>query len=115
MINPCNGEGIAYGYETGRIAARHVDEALRNGSSPALPGYTEELKETYGPYYRLGRRFVKRIGNPVFMEKLVSLGMSSKSIMSFALTLLGNLEDSKSNNLQQRGFRFLKLLAEVKP
>ena len=34
MINPCNGEGIAYGYETGRIAGRHIDEALRVGSSP---------------------------------------------------------------------------------
>lgn len=115
MINPCNGEGIAYGYETGRIAARHIDEALSNGSSPSLSGYTEELTETYGPYYRLGRRFVKRIGNPAFMEKIVSLGMSSKPIMSFALTLLGNLEDGKVNNVQQRGFRFLKLLAEVKP
>jgi menaquinone-9 beta-reductase len=115
MINPCNGEGIAYGYETGRIAARHIDEALRSGSSPSLPAYTEELSETYGPYYRLGRRFVKRIGNPAFMEKLVSLGMSSKAIMSFALTLLGNLEDGRVGNVQQRGFRFLKLLAEVKP
>jgi geranylgeranyl reductase family protein len=115
MINPCNGEGIAYGYETGRIAARHIDEALRSGSSPSLDGYTEELKETYGPYYRLGRRFVKRIGNPAFMEKLVSLGMSSRAIMSFALTILGNLEDPKANNFQQRAFRLLKLLAEVKP
>ena len=49
------------------------------------------------------------------MEKIVSLGMSSTAIMSFAFTLLGNLEDAKVNNLQQRGFRFLKLLAEVKP
>ena len=115
MINPCNGEGIAYGYETGRIAARHIDEALRNGSSVSLPAYTEELKASYGPYYRLGRRFVKLIGNPALMEKIVSLGMSSTAIMSFAFTLLGNLEDAKVNNLQQRGFRFLKLLAEVKP
>ncbi len=49
MINPCNGEGIAYGYETGRTAARHLDEALRNGSSHVLEGYTEELESTYGP------------------------------------------------------------------
>ena len=27
-INPFNGEGIAYAYETGRIAARHVERAL---------------------------------------------------------------------------------------
>lgn len=115
MINPCNGEGIAYAYETGRIAARRIDEALRDGRSPTLEGYTGELIETYGPYYRLGRRFVKVIGNPLIMDKLVSLGMRSKALMSFTLTMLGNLEDDRASNNQQRIFKFLKLLAEVKP
>jgi flavin-dependent dehydrogenase len=122
MINPCNGEGIAYGYETGRIAGRHIDEALRNGSSPTLSGYTNELKRTYGPYYRLGRRFVRLIGHPVVMERLVSVGMRSKSVMSFALTLLANLEDeragssrTRSVNAEQRGLKLLKKLAEIKP
>ncbi|HEV2755257.1 MAG TPA: geranylgeranyl reductase family protein [Actinomycetota bacterium] len=115
MINPCNGEGIAYAYETGRIAARHIDEALRVGSSPTLGGYTDELKETYGPYFRLGRRFVKLIGHPVLMEKLVSLGMHSKTVMSFALTLLANLEDSRAHNAEQKGLKALLKLAEWKP
>ncbi|MFN2588600.1 MAG: geranylgeranyl reductase family protein, partial [Actinomycetota bacterium] len=82
MINPCNGEGIAYGYETGRIAGRHIDDALRNGATPSLSDYTDELRTTYGPYYRLGRRFVKLIGYPALMERLVSLGMRSKTVMS---------------------------------
>jgi flavin-dependent dehydrogenase len=115
MINPCNGEGIAYAYETGRMAARHIDEALRSGSSPSLPAYSEELRDTYGPYYRLGRRFVKLIGYPVLMEKLVSMGMNSKTVMSFALTLLANLEDSSAHNAEQKGFKFMKKLAELKP
>jgi flavin-dependent dehydrogenase len=115
MINPCNGEGIAYAYETGRIAGRHIDEALRTGSNPSLPGYTEELKETYGPYFRLGRRFVKLIGHPVLMEKLVSLGMHSKTVMSFALTLMANLEDSRAHNAEQKGLKMMLKLAEWKP
>ncbi|HVL64962.1 MAG TPA: geranylgeranyl reductase family protein [Actinomycetota bacterium] len=115
MINPCNGEGIAYGYETGRIAGRRIDEALRDGRSPVLNGYTDELKETYGPYYRLGRRFVKLIGYPAIMERLVSLGMHSKTVMQFALTLLANLDDPATKNAEQRGLRFLKKLAEIKP
>ena len=115
MINPCNGEGIAYGYETGCIGARHIDEALRSGSSPDLPDYTAELETTYGPYFRLGRRFVKAIGNPAVMERFVSLGMRSKKVMSFALTMLGNLEDSSPHGVQQRAFKLLKKLAEVKP
>jgi menaquinone-9 beta-reductase len=115
MINPCNGEGIAYAYETGRIAGRHIDDALRFGSSRSLEGYTRELTETYGPYYRLGRRFVKLIGHPVLMEKLVSAGMRSQRVMDFALTVLANLEDSTAHNGQQKGLKLLKKLAEIKP
>jgi geranylgeranyl reductase family protein len=115
MINPCNGEGIAYGYETGYIAGRHIDEALRTGSSPSLPAYTYELERTYGAYYRLGRRFVRLIGHPVLMDRLVAMGMRSKAVMSFAFTMLANLEDVGVGSPQQRGFRFLKKLAEIKP
>jgi menaquinone-9 beta-reductase len=115
MVNPCNGEGIAYGYETGRIAAGHIDSALRNGGSPLLDGYSDELLRTYGPYYRLGRRFVRLIGYPNTMARLVSIGMHSRRVMSFALTMLANLEDSRPRGAEQRGFRVLKRLAEIKP
>ena len=115
MINPCNGEGIAYGYETGRIAGRHIDEALRHGSSPVLDGYTQELTDTYGPYFRLGRRFVKLIGHPALMEKLVAMAMHSRTVMSFALVLLANLEDTRAHNSEQKGLKFMKKLAELKP
>jgi menaquinone-9 beta-reductase len=115
MINPCNGEGIAYAYETGRIAGRHIDDALRYGSSRTLEGYTKEIREIYGPYYRLGRRFVKLIGHPLLMERLVSAGMRSQRVMDFALTVLANLEDSSAHNGQQKGLKLLKRLAEIKP
>lgn len=114
MINPCNGEGIAYGYETGRMAGRHIDEALRSGDSPSLDGYTKELEESYGPYYRLGRRFVRLIGHPALMERLVSVAMRSRSAMEFALTVLANLDDPSSRTVDQRGLRIWKKLAELK-
>lgn len=115
MINPCNGEGIAYAYETGRIAGRHIDEALRSGTSPSLDGYTEELRQTYGPYYRLGRRFVRLIGYPWLMERLVSMGMRSETVMHFTLTLLANLEDDRAHDAEQKGLKAMKWLAEIKP
>jgi menaquinone-9 beta-reductase len=115
MINPCNGEGIAYGYETGYMAGRHIDAALEDGSSPSLDGYTQELKDTYEPYYRLGRRFVRVIGSPVVMDRLVSIGMRSRNVMSFAFTMLANLEQDKGRGVQQRAFKALKKLAELKP
>jgi len=63
----------------------------------------------------LGRKFVKLIGYPALMERLVSWGMSSKRVMAFALVLLGNLEDSRAHGMDQRGFKLLKALAEHKP
>lgn len=114
-INPCNGEGIAYGYETGRMAGKHIDEALQGNGAPVLQPYLDDLEATYGPYYRLGRRFVKVIGHPVLMEKLVSIGMHSEKLMNFTLTFLGNLEDSKGKSYDQLAVKFLKKLAEVKP
>ena len=114
MINPCNGEGIAYGYETGRIAGRHLDEALKSGGSDSLSDYTSELETTYGPYYRLGRKFVKRIGNPVLMERLISFGMRSRTVMNVALTILANLEDRDSKGLDQKGLKMMKKLAELR-
>ena len=114
MVNPCNGEGIAYGYETGRIAGRHIDGALRDGRSSSLSDYSEDLKATYGPYYRLGRKFVARIGNPALMEKLVGFGMRSKRVMNLALTILANLEDPDAGNIDQKGLRMMKKLAELR-
>ncbi|MDQ3940673.1 MAG: geranylgeranyl reductase family protein [Actinomycetota bacterium] len=114
MINPCNGEGIAYGYETGRIAGRHIHDALTDGRPRSLDGYTKELETTYGPYYLLGRKFVKRIGNPVLMERLVSFGMRSKRVMSLALTIMANLEDPDVKNIEQTGLRMMKKLAELR-
>jgi geranylgeranyl reductase family protein len=114
MVNPCNGEGIAYGYETGYMAARHIDVALQDGSSPDLDDYSADLKSTYGPYFRLGRRFVKTIGNPELMERLVSFGMRSRAVMSFLLTLLANLEDRRMHGREQVALKLLKRLAEVR-
>ena len=43
-VNPFNGEGIAYGYETGRIAAAVVAEALLANDSSLLGLYDERLE-----------------------------------------------------------------------
>jgi hypothetical protein len=96
------------------MAGRHIDEALRAGTSPSLDAYTKELEDTYGPYYRLGRRFVRLIGHPALMERLVSVAMRSRTAMEFALTVLANLEDPNERTLDQRGLRIWKKLAELK-
>jgi geranylgeranyl reductase family protein len=68
MVNPFNGEGIAYAMESGEILARVVAQALARPSRAeierVLRSYPEELQAAYGRYYTLGRIFVELIGRP---------------------------------------------------
>ena len=90
-INPFNGEGIAYAYETGRVAATYLDEALRTGNGLALQAYAAHLDDTYGLYYRVARAFVRIIGQPELMRALVSTGMRSRSLMEWVMRIMANL------------------------
>ena len=77
-INPFNGEGIAYGYETGRLAAAALGHAMTGAGASALDDYERELNAAYGPYYRVARAFVHLISHPEAMRLCVSLGMRSE-------------------------------------
>jgi geranylgeranyl reductase family protein len=97
MVNPFNGEGIAYAMESGQILARTVTQALARGrgaeTERVLAGYPHALSQEYGGYYTLGRVFVKLIGKPNFMRFATKHGMSRPALMRFALKLLANLTD----------------------
>jgi geranylgeranyl reductase family protein len=90
-INPFNGEGIAYAYETGRFAADAVHEALVTADGRALAGYRQRLDETYGLYFKVARLFVRAIGNPAVMRELTRVGMRSRPLMDWVLRIMANL------------------------
>ncbi len=90
-INPFNGEGIAYGYETGRLAAASVGAALAGGGAEAIAGYEAALDEMYGLYYRVARAFIRLISRPELMHLCVGTGMYSASIMTWVLRIMANL------------------------
>ena len=90
-INPFNGEGIAYAYETGRLTAEAVSEALRTGDGLALARYPERLEEIYGLYFKVARTFVTLIGNPAVMRELTRVGMHSRTLMEWVLRIMANL------------------------
>jgi geranylgeranyl reductase family protein len=97
MINPFNGEGIAYAMESGEILARTVTQALararRAETERVLAGYPAALNQAYGSYYALGRVFVKAIGRPTLMRFATKHSMGRPALMRFALKLLANLTD----------------------
>jgi geranylgeranyl reductase family protein len=92
-INPFNGEGISYAYETGRLAANHIDTYLRHDATQkeALDNYENDLVTTYGSYYEVAKWFVNLISKPHAMEILLRPGMRFKSIMKVVLQVMANL------------------------
>lgn len=106
LVNPFNGEGIAYAMESGEMAAEAIVEALSRttaaGREAALHGYPTALDQRYGGYYTLGRVFVKAIGNPQVMRLATKYGLPRPTLMRFALKLLANLTDPRGGDSMDR-------------
>ena len=106
MVNPMNGEGIAYAMESGELAAEVAVQALARPAGPdrerALQAYPAELKLRFGGYYRLGGVFVKLIGNPQIMRIATKHGMPHPVLMRFVLKLLANLTDPRDGDAMDR-------------
>jgi geranylgeranyl reductase family protein len=114
MVNPFNGEGIAYAMESAALAAEIVAQALgRTGEARerALQGYPTALKQAYGGYYTLGRVFVKAIGNPNVMKLATRHGLPHPTLMKFTLKLLANLTDPAGGDAMDRLINGLSKLA----
>lgn len=91
VVNPFNGEGISEAVESGVVAAEVALKALDVGGPAELREYGRRLDELWGPYYRLGRTFVRLIGRPRIMRTLTAVGMRIPPVMEFAFKLLANL------------------------
>jgi geranylgeranyl reductase family protein len=114
-INPFNGEGIAYGYETGRLAAAALGHALSGDGEAALAEYDRELTEAYGPYFKVARAFVHLISHPEAMRLCVSLGMRSELVMSQLLRIMANLMRPDVTGPAELGFRAMELISRALP
>jgi len=115
MVNPFNGEGIAYAMESGATAAETIVQALGRatpaGRERALEAYPLALKQAYGGYYTLGRVFVKLIGNPNVMKLATRHGLPHPTLMRFTLKLLANLTDPADGDPMDRVINALTKVA----
>ncbi len=91
VLNPFNGEGIAYAMETSEVAAAVIEDALGSGDGRALLRYPSILDERYSDYYRAARAFSRVLGEPALMGRLVQIGMRSRPLMEIVLRVLANL------------------------
>ncbi|HXP20753.1 MAG TPA: geranylgeranyl reductase family protein [Streptosporangiaceae bacterium] len=106
LVNPFNGEGIAYAMESGELAARSIVQALARptaaGAERVMQGYPAALRDAYGGYYALGRTFVKLIGKPSFMQFATRHGIKRPAVMRMSMKLLGNLTEPRGGDAVDR-------------
>jgi geranylgeranyl reductase family protein len=114
-INPFNGEGIAYAYETGRMVADAVDEALCANDGLALTRYPERLEAVYGLYFKIARAWVRIIGRPAVMRELTRVGMQSRTLMEWALRIMANLLRPDEIGPAEAAYKMIERVAALTP
>ncbi len=115
MVNPFNGEGIAYAMESGEIAAQVIGQALARPTADsrerALHAYPQSMKQAYGGYYTVGRLFVKAIGDDRVMKLATRHGLPHPVLMRFVLKLMANLTDPRGGDAMDKVINALSRLA----
>ena len=114
-INPFTGEGIAYAYETGRLAAESVHMALVTDDLAQLQRYGEGLESSFGDYYRVGKVFVRAIGNPAIMKAFMTLGFRSRPVMEWAFRVMSNLMPPGDHDLNHQVYNAIEGVVNAAP
>jgi geranylgeranyl reductase family protein len=115
MVNPFNGEGIAYAMESGRIAAEVIAQAFARGTDAqrerVLQSYPGVMGDALGGYYTLGRYFAKMIGNPEVMRLATKYGLPRTTLMKFLLKVMANLAEPHGGDASDRIIMALSRMA----
>jgi len=114
-INPFNGEGIDYAYETGRLVASLIAECVATSSGQPLQRYPVILEAEYGTYFRVARLFAQVIGRPVLMRELTRIGMRSEKLMDLVLRIMANLLRPDEVGAAEAVYRSAAAVAKVLP
>lgn len=113
MVNPFNGEGIAYAMEAGELAAELIHDALVNDRPGIAHLYPAMLRERYARYYRIGTNFVRAIGHPPVMQALIDYALPQEWLMRFMLRLMGNLTDGRKGDGRDKLMYVLERMTPV--
>ena len=99
-VNPLNGEGIDYGLETGRAVVDLFEEA---DWSLAWPG---TLRRHYGEAFSIARRLAALLTVPRLLPAAGPVGMRSRTLMTVALRVMGNLVTEEDRDVVARLWRW---------
>ncbi|MDN4480760.1 geranylgeranyl reductase family protein [Demequina sp. EGI L300058] len=102
MVNPFNGEGIAYAMQAARTATDALVEwRAASGDAAkeaALVGYARKMKEQLGGYYSLGRVFAHLIAHPQVMKACTRYGLPQPTVMRFTHKLLADVYEPRGGD-----------------
>jgi geranylgeranyl reductase family protein len=113
LVNPFNGEGIAYAMESAEVAAELTHDALVSGRPAVAQMYPTVLRERYGRYFSAGRGFARAIGHPRVMRATTRYLLPNQRIMAFTMRVLANLTDGRDGDAQDRLFDSLVRLVPI--
>jgi geranylgeranyl reductase family protein len=114
-VNPFNGEGIDYAYETARMGARFVEQALASGDANDLVGYEAALDEEYRDYNRVARVFAIAVGRPAVMRALTRTGLRSRPLMEWVLKVMANLLEPEDKGVAERVYGAIERIVKLGP
>ena len=114
-VNPFNGEGSDYAYETGRLAAGLIAEAAARSDDAVLTRYPGMLEEEYGLYFKVANLFARVIGNPALIRELTRVGMRSKPLMEWALRVMANLLRDEERGAAEAAYGAIAAVVRLVP
>ncbi|MEN9505589.1 MAG: hypothetical protein RI958_1515 [Actinomycetota bacterium] len=90
--SPFTGMGVDASFETARMAADVIHEALTESGPTALQHYPRRLAERYGEQYKTGRLSARALGRPAVMRRYAAAVTHSDTLAAATLrTMLGML------------------------
>ncbi|MHB8795922.1 MAG: geranylgeranyl reductase family protein [Candidatus Nanopelagicales bacterium] len=104
-INPLNGEGIDYGLETGHLAARLLAGTVPNPSLDYGRQWAPQLRHRYGAAFSIARRMAGMLTASTRLPTIGPVAMRSRTLMTVALRLMGNLVTPEDVDLTARLWR----------
>ena len=104
-VNPLNGEGIDYGLETGHLAAQMLAGSFPNQMLDYERSWAPILRNRYGTAFSIARRLAGFLTVPGLLPNLGPIGMRSRSLMTIALRVMGNLVTEEDTDATARLWR----------
>jgi menaquinone-9 beta-reductase len=114
-VNPFSGEGIAYAYETGRIAAEVLHQALSTNDPRALTQYARQLDDTYGLYFKVARLFAHVVGRPRVLRKLSRVMIHSRTLMEWMVRIMSNTLQPNEAGAAEVAYNAMARIARLFP